>query len=485
MLSGIFLAEFCEYVTANGLLSSNAQDNLAVFDVFFRDIPDKGGFAVAAGLDTLIERLCNLKFSDEEISFLEKKGFKGRFSEYLRNFKFSCDVWAIPEGTPVFPGEPVIKVKGPVIEAQLIETILLNTINFQTLIATKANRVVRAAQGRSVIEIGARRAHGYDAAVIAARAAYIGGVDETSNFTAAMKYNIPMLSPMTHSWVQMFESEKEAFSVYLREHPEDAILIVDTYDTLRSGVPNAIKAFDEILLPIGKRPKAIMIDSGDMTYLSKRARRMLDISGYADCGIIVSNSLDETLIQDMLVQGAKIDSFAVGEKLITSQSSPVFNGVYKICETQINKKMQPTIMVSDNVTKITTPCDKKLWRLFDMESGKAIADVLTLNEETIDSSKPFQLFDPIFTWKRKLAEGFVARELLVPIFNCGECVYRRPSLKEIRNYCAEQVSTLWEEVLRFENPHAYYVDLSERLWREKQRLIEYRVGKDSYRNGQD
>lgn len=431
-----------------------------------------------AGTDTLIDSLCGLKFSDEELDFLKEKGFGERFLDYFRNFDFSCDVWAVPEGTPVFPNEPIIKVKGPVLQAQLIETVLLNIINFQTLVATKANRVVRSAQGRIVVEDGARRAHGYDAAAEGARAAYIGGVDATSNNAAGMKYGIPFICSMSHTWVQMFEDEYEAFCVYLREHLKDGVLIVDTYDTLRSGVPNAIKAFNSVLLPLGIRPKAIMMDSGDMTYLSKRARRMLDAAGFGDCNIIVSNALDETLIRDMLSQGAKIDSFAVGEKLITSQTSPVFNGVYKLCEAQMNGKMQPTIMVSDNVSKITTPCDKKLWRLFDMENGKAIADVLTLESETIDNSAPFQLFDPIFTWKRKTVDGFVARELLVPVIKNGKCVYSRPGLNKIRGYCSEQVSTLWEEVVRFENPHGYYVDLSEKLWKEKQRLIEYRVGEN-------
>lgn len=473
----VFLAEFCGYAMANGWISSKAENTPAVFDVFFRDVPDNGGFAIMAGLDTLINNLCNLKFSEQELSFLEEQGSDDDFIDYFRNFKFICDIWAVPEGTPIFPGEPIIKVKGPILQAQLIETILLNTINFQTLIATKANRVVRAAQGRSIIEMGARRAHGYDAAVEGSRAAYIGGIDGTSNFAAGMKYKLPMINSMTHSWVQMFESEYEAFCVYLREHYNDAIVIVDTYDTLRSGVPNAIKAFDDVLLPLGHRPKAIMIDSGDMTYLSKRARRMLDSANYADCGIIASNSLDETLIRDMIIQGAKIDAFSVDEKLITSETSPVLNGVYKMCEAQIDDKMQPAIMVSDNVSKITTPCDKKLWRLFDMETGKAIADVLTLSDEVIDSSKPYLLFDPIFTWKRKVVESFVARELMVPVIKHGVCVYNRPSLQEIRDYCSQQISTLWEEVVRFENPHGYYVDLSEKLWKEKQRLIEYRVGK--------
>lgn len=473
------LAEFDEFAMANGLLSAGTAEAPAVFDMFFRNVPDNGGFAVMAGVDTLIERLLNLSFSEEELTFFKDKGFGEDFLNYFRKFRFSCDVWAIPEGTPVFPNEPIIKVKGPALQALLIETLILNTINFQTLIATKANRVVRAAQGRRVIETGARRAHGYDAALKGARAAYIGGADATTDTAAGMRYGIPLSRSMTHTWVQMFENEYEAFCVYLREHLQDGVLIADTYDTLHSGVPNAIRAFTDVLLPLGLRPKAIMIDSGDMTYLSKRARRMLDASGFPDCAIAVSNSLDETLIRDMLIQGAKIDIFAVGERLLTSQTSPVLNGVYKLSEAFFNGAMQSTIMVSDNVTKITTPCSKKVWRLFDMETGKATADVLTIEDEVIDSTKPYALFDPIFTWKRKLVEGFVARELLVPIIRKGKCVYDRPDLMRIREYCSEQVSTLWEEVVRFENPHGYYVDLSERLWKEKQRLIEYRAGKST------
>ncbi len=466
---------FADYnclATAEGLLSAGMENVNVTFDMFFREIPDKGGFAVMAGLEQLIERLKELHFSDETVADLKNRGFSDKLVEYLRNFKFSCDVYAMPEGTPVFPNEPIIKVHGPALQAQLIETILLNTVNHQTLIATKANRVYRAASGRKTIEMGARRAHGVFAAVDGARAAYIGGVDATTLYGASKKYGIPVVTMMGHGWVQLFESEIAAFKAYLEEHGENGMLLVDTYDTLDSGVKNAIQAFNEILVPKGLRPAGIIIDSGDMTYLSKRARRMLDEAGFPDCDIYASNSLDEVLIKDMLNQGAKIDGFVVGEKLITSASSPVLDGVYKLCETEKNGEKIPAIMLSNNVNKITTPCSKRVWRLFDMESGKAIADVLTMDNENISDEKTYSLFDPDFTWKRKTVDNFVAREMLVPVFKKGECVYDCPSLDEIRAYCNEQVASLWEEVVRFENPHRYYVDFSGKLWGVKQSMIE-------------
>lgn len=466
---------FADYnclATAEGLLSAGMADVNVTFDMFFREIPDKGGFAVMAGLEQLCERLSSLKFTDEYLSSLGEQGFSDKLIEYLRDFSFSCDVYAMPEGTPVFPNEPIVKVQGPALQAQLIETLLLNTINYQTLIATKANRVSRAASGRRIVEMGARRAHGFDAATDGARAAYIGGVNATSLYPANRKYGVPVATMMGHGWVQLFDSELEAFKAYLREHGEDGALLVDTYDTLDSGVKNAIQAFNEVLVPKGLRPAGIIIDSGDMTYLSKRARRMLDEAGFPDCDIYASNSLDEILIKDMLNQGAKIDGFIVGEKLITSESSPVLDGVYKLCETEKNGEKQPAIMLSNNVNKITTPCSKRVWRLFDMESGKAIADVLTLDTESISEEKTYSLFDPDFTWKRKTVDNFVAREMLVPVFKKGVCVYSSPSLDEIRAYCNEQVSSLWEEVIRFENPHRYYVDFSGKLWGVKQSMIE-------------
>lgn len=457
---------------AEGLLSAGVENTHVVYDVFFREIPDNGGFAVMAGLSSLIDELKTLEFTDDILKELEADGFSERLIGYLKNFKFSCDVYAVPEGTPVFPNEPIVKVCGPVIQAQLIETLLLNIINHQTLVATKANRVMRAAQGKRVVEMGARRAHGFDSALLGARAAYIGGVSATTLYNASKEFGIPSASPMSHSWVQLFDDELEAFKIYLEEHGEDGMLLVDTYDTLESGVKNAVEAFNSVLVPKGLRPAGIIIDSGDMTYLSKRARRILDEAGFPDCDIYASNSLDEILIKDMINQGAKIDGFIVGEKLIDSASSPVLDGVYKLCETEKNGERIPAIMVSNNVNKITTPCSKRVWRLFDMESGKAIADVLTLADESIDNEKTYSLFDPDFTWKRKTVDNFVARELLVTIFKDGECFYNLPVLEDIKAYCNEQVSTLWDEVTRFENPHKYYVDFSGKLWGIKQSLIE-------------
>ena len=463
----------CSCLTmAESLLSAGVENTHVVYDMFFREIPDNGGFAIMAGLSQLIEELGNLKFGNDSLEELSAEGFSESLIDYFRNFRFSCDVYAVPEGTPVFPNEPIIKICGPVIQVQLIETLILNIINHQTLVATKANRVTRAAQGKRVIEMGARRAHGFDSAVLGARAAYIGGVSATTLYNASKKFDIPTASPMSHSWIQLFDDELDAFKIYLNEHGENGMLLVDTYDTLESGIKNAIEAFNTVLVPKGLRPAGVIIDSGDMTYLSKRARRMLDEAGFPDCDIYASNSLDEILIKDMLNQGAKIDGFIVGEKLITAASSPVLDGVYKLCETEKNGVRIPAIMVSNNVNKITTPCSKRVWRLFDMESGKAIADVLTVADENIDNEKSYSLFDPDFTWKRKNVDNFVARELLVSIFKDGECVYNSPSLEEIRLYCNEQVSTLWDEVTRFENPHKYYVDFSGKLWGIKQSLIE-------------
>ncbi|NMP36723.1 MAG: nicotinate phosphoribosyltransferase [Clostridiales bacterium] len=467
-----FLTDFYELMMAGGYISGGREKTLACFDLFYRNVPDNGGFAVMAGVEQLIRALSSLSFSEEDIDFCRDKGFSEKFTEYLKNFRFECDVWAIPEGTPIFPGEPIVKVRGPILQAQLIETLLLNCINHQTLIATKANRIVRAAQGRKVAEFGSRRAHGFDAALYGARAAYIGGCDATSCTPAAQLFGIPCLATMAHSWVQSFPSELEAMCAYASEYPIDCILLVDTYDTLRSGVPNAIEAFKRELLPRGYRPTGIRIDSGDLTYLSKKARKMLDEAGFPDCDIMASNSLDEGIIRDMLIQGAKVDSFGVGERLITSASSPMFSGVYKLSAVERDGKMIPAIKISENVSKITTPCEKRLWRLFDMSNGKAIADVMTLDSEDMADVRSYELFDPDYTWKRKTVEGFVARELLVPIFKNGECVYRSPSLTFIKAYCAEQVGTLWEEVLRYEKPHNYYVDLSQALWDEKNSLIE-------------
>lgn len=470
------MTELYELTMANGFFADGKAQEIACFDLFFRKVPDKGGFAVFAGLSQIIEYIKNIKFKEEDLAYLTENGFPDAFADYLRNFEFSCDIWSVPEGTPIFPDEPVIKVRGPIVQAQLLETMLLICMNHQSLIATKANRLVRAAKGTAVAEFGTRRANSFDSAFYGSRAAYIGGCVGTSGLMQGKRFAIPTINTMIHSWVQMFDSEYEAFCEYARLYPDDCTLVIDTYDTIRSGVPNAIKAFDDVLAPMGKRPVSVRIDSGDITYLSKKVRKMLDEAGYPDCGITASNSLDEYIINDMILQGAKVDCFVVGERLINSVSSPLFSGVYKLCAVEKDGKVIPKINLSENVSKITTPHSKMVYRLFDCETGKAIADVLTLENETIDDSKPYTLFDPDFTWKRKEIENFVARKLLVPIFENGKLVYNEPTVEEIRDYCSEQIDNLWEEVKRFENPHTYYVDLSEELWRVRKNLIEEHKG---------
>ena len=465
------LTDFYELTMANGYFKNGFKDTIAYFDMFFRTIPDGGGYVIMAGVEQLVDYFRNLSFSKEDIDYLRGKGFSEDFLDYLANFRFTCDVWTVPEGTPIFPGEPIVKVKGPVIQAQFVETMVLLTINHQSLIATKANRVVRAAQGRAVMEFGSRRAQGFDGAVYGARAAYIGGCAGTACTISDEMFGTPALGTMAHSWVQLFDSEYDAFKAYAEEYPDACTLLVDTYNVLHSGVPNAIKVFDEVLAPMGKRPKGIRIDSGDIAYLSRKARKMLDDAGYPDCSIVASNSLDEYIIRDMLLQGAKVDSFGVGERLITSSSSPVLGGVYKLCAVEKDGKIIPKIKLSENVQKITTPGNKRVYRLYDRESGKAAADLITLASETVDDSRPYELFDPDFTWKRKTLTNYTARELLEPLFRKGECVYKERNIEEIKSYCREQIDTLWDEVTRFENPHNYYVDLSQQLWDVKHELL--------------
>ncbi len=460
------LNDFNCFTLAYGYFKAGLKDKQGCFDLFFRRVPDNGGSAICAGLKTAVDFIKNLSFSDDDIEFLKQNGnFDDDFLNYLKNFKFECDVYAIPEGTPVFAKEPIVKVVGPIIQATLIETALLISINHQTLIATKANRIARAAQGREVVELGVRRAHGADAALNGARAAFIGGCVASGCTLVKSEYDIPIFYSMTHAWVEVFDSEYEAFCAFAKQYPDNCYLLVDTYNTLKSGVKNAIKCFDDILKPLGKRPKGIRIDSGDITYLSKKARKMLDEAGYPDCRIMASNSLDEYIIRDLIIEGAKVDVFGVGERLITSASDPVFGGVYKLTALKDeNGEFAPRVNFSDNVGKITLPCNKKTYRLFDEQSGKALADVISLFDEEIDSQKEIELFDPDHTWKRKTVENFIARELFVKVFEKGELVYNLPSTAEIREYCAEQVETIWDEVQRFENPHSYYVDLSENLW---------------------
>ena len=474
------LCDFYELTMSNGYFKNGFFKKTTYFDLFFRKVPDGGGFAIFAGLEQICDYVKNLKFSSEDIDFLRKKDiFDEEFLLYLKNFRFTGDIYSVPEGTPIFPYEPVLVVKAPAIEAQLIETYLLLCVNHQSLVATKANRIVRAAEGRTVLEFGSRRAQGADGAVIGARAAYIGGCDGTACTLSDRAFGVPSGGTMAHSWVQMFDSEYEAFKTYCELYPESTTLLVDTYDTLKSGVPNAIKAFKEVLLPKGITNFSIRLDSGDISYLSKKARKMLDDAGLSCCKITASNSLDEYLIRDLMLQGAKIDTFGVGERLITSKSCPVFGGVYKLTAVEDeNGEIIPKIKISENVGKITNPHFKKVYRLYDKETNKAIADQICLYDEVIDDTKKLTIFDEHAVWKTKTLENFTARELLLPIFKNGKQLYESPSIHEIRTYAQQQIDTLWDEVKRFENPHSYYVDLSEKLWNLKHEMLGKFKGKE-------
>ena len=467
------LTDFYEFTMSNGFFVEGMGEKTVYFDMFYRTIPDNGGFAIMAGVEQVIDYLSNLKFSDGDIDYLRSKGiFAEEFLEYLRRFEFTCDVWAVPEGTPIFPGEPIVTVRGPAVQAQFVETMILLTINHQSLIATKANRIVRAAEGRPVMEFGSRRAQGADAAVLGARAAYIGGCVGTACALADEQYGVPALGTMAHSWVQLFDSEYEAFAAYAKAYPDSCTLLIDTYNVLKSGLPNAIKVFNEILVPNGHRPAGVRIDSGDITYLSKKCRRILDEAGFPDCAIVASNSLDEYIIRDTIIQGAKIDSFGVGERLITSKSSPVFGGVYKLVAVEdAQGNIVPKIKISENVAKITTPGFKQVYRLYSKETSAAIADVITLHDEVIDGEQ-YELFDPEHTWKRKTVTDFYARPLLKQIFKKGRCIYVNPGLEALREYCKIEIDGLWDEVKRFENPHRYYVDMSKKLWQMKYEMLE-------------
>ncbi len=474
-INSTLLCDFYELTMANGYFELGKGDEIAYFDVFFRKVPDGGGFAIAAGLEQVIDYIKELKFTADDIDFLRAKGiFSEGFLSYLANFKFTGDIYAVPEGTPIFPNEPIMTVRAPSIEAQFIETFVLLCLNHQSLIATKANRVVRAADGRPVMEFGSRRAQGADGAILGSRAAYIGGCAATACTISDRDYAIPATGTMAHSWIQMFDTEYEAFVSYCKLYPNNATLLVDTYDVLGSGIPNAIKAFKEVLIPQGITKCGIRLDSGDITYLTKKARKMLDEAGLTECRIVVSNSLDENIIRDIILQGAKIDSFGVGERLITAKSNPVFGGVYKLVAKEEGGEVVPKIKISENPEKITNPHFKKVYRIFDKETDIAIADLLCVYDEKIDESQPLTLFDPVETWKKKVVTNYYAREMLVPVFKGGKCVYKCPHISEIQEYCLGEVGKLWEEVKRFENPHRYYVDLSKKLWDIKQNLLENR-----------
>ena len=461
------LCDYYEYTMSNGYIKNGLHDRVVYFDIFFRTVPDRGGFCIFAGLEQLVDYIINLRFTDSDVEFLRSKNtFSEEFLQYLKDFRFTGDVWAIPEGTPVFPGEPLVTIRAPIAQAQILETFALLTINHQTLIATKASRIVRAAGGRTVLEFGSRRAQGTDAAILGARAAYIAGCGGTACTVSDKWYGIPASGTMAHSWVMMFDSEYEAFVKFCELYPDNATLLVDTYDTVNSGIPNAIKAFKAT----GIKKCAIRLDSGDFSFLTKKARKMLDDAGLPNCKIIVSNALDENLIKDLLDQGAIIDGFGVGDNLITSHSDPVLNGVYKLVATEDNGEVVPRIKISENVEKITTPHFKKIYRIYGND-GMAVADLICVHDEVLDTSKPLELFDPAATWKRKVMTDYSAKELMVKVIEGGELVYKLPSLQEIREHCSNELDTLWEEVKRFANPHQYYVDLSQKLWDIKNDLI--------------
>ena len=465
------VADFYEYTMANGYLNKNMKDRIAYFDVFFRKVPDEGGYAIVAGLEQIINYIRNLSFDEDDINYLKKQNkFSEEFLNYLENFRFTGDIWAIPEGTVVFQNEPLITVKAPIIEAQLLETMLLLTINHQSLIATKTSRIVKEAQGRPVMEFGARRAHGINAAVEGARAAIIGGAVGTSCTLSAKEFSVPASGTMAHSWIQSFDSEYEAFKSYAEIYPDDCTFLIDTYNTIESGLPNAIKVFNEVLKPRGFRPKAVRLDSGDLAYLSKKVRKILDEAGYEDCKICATNSLDEYLIKSLIEQDAKIDLFGVGENLITAKSDPVFGGVYKLVALEQDKKTIPKIKVSENTAKVTNPSFKKVYRFYDNKTKKAIADVIALADEKIDE-KEYMIFDPQNPWKKKTLKDYEIRELQEKIFENGKLIYKNPSLKEIAKYSKKELDSMWEEVKRIENPHKYYVDLSKKLWILKNNML--------------
>lgn len=467
------LCDFYELTMGRGYFDTDKRNTIAYFDVFFRRVPDGGGYAITAGLEQIVHYIENLSFTEADIEFLCGKGiFSEEFLKYLAEFKFTGDIWGVPEGSVIFPGEPILTVRAPVIQAQLVETYVLLSLNHQSLIATKASRMVRAAKGRPISEFGSRRAHGEDAAVYGARAAYIGGCTGTACTLSDKLYGVPAGGTMAHSWVQMFDNEYEAFSTYCRLYPNNPTLLVDTYSVFGSGLPNAVKAIKDVLWPMGLKKCAIRIDSGDIAYLTKKARAYLDAQGLTDCKIIVSNALDEYLISELLAQEACIDGFGVGERLITAKSDAVFGCVYKLAASEDeNGVITPKIKVSENAAKITNPGFKKIYRLYSNETGKAEADLLMLRDESIDEDAPLEIFDPEYTWKRRVIENYTARELLVPIFKNGELVYNLPPLDEIRDHCARELATMWKEVLRFENPHEYYVDLSQKLWDLKHDMI--------------
>ena len=469
------MMDLYEMTMAYGYFKENDTEKKVAFDVFYRKNPDGGGFSIFAGLEQVIEYLENMHFEDVDVEYFRSLNlFDEDFLTYLKNFRFNGDVYAFEEGTIMYPNEPVVTVVAPLIEAQLVETAILAQINHQSLIATKARRIVKAAAGRGVSDFGARRAHNMDAAIYGARASYIGGVNGTATVSAGQMFGIPVGGTHAHSWVMEHSDELTAFRSYAKVFPNNCTLLVDTYDVLKSGVPNAIKVFQEMKdagIPLTRY--GIRLDSGDLAYLSRKARKMLDKAGFTDAKIVVSNSLDEYLITELQNQGACIDSYGVGERLITSKSNPVFDGVYKLAAIVENGEIVPKMKISENEGKITNPHFKKVYRLFSKDTNMALADVICLHDEVIDSEE-YEIFDPRFTWKRKNLTNFYVEELQKPIFKDGKLVYQIPSLEESRKFCKYSLSRLWDEVKRFDNPHGYYVDLSQKLWDIKNSLLQKR-----------
>ena len=464
--------DFYEMTMSNGYFKADDQKTRVVFDVFYRKNPDGGGYAIFAGLAQIVDYIQNFHFENEDIEYFRAQGlFDEEFLEYLKDFRFKGDIYAFPEGTIMYPSEPMLTVVAPLIDAQLIETALLLQINHQSLIATKASRIVRAAQGRAVSDFGARRAHNMDAAVLGARAAYIGGVNGTATVLSGQLFGIPVGGTMAHSWVMYCEDEYEAFKKYALTYPDSCLLLIDTYDIMKSGVVNAIRVAKEVLEPMGKRLKGIRIDSGDLAYFSKRVRAALDEAGLTDCKITVSNSLDEYTINSLVEQGACIDSFGVGERLITSKSEPVFGAVYKLAAVEKNGAFEPRIKVSENVEKITNPGLKKVYRIYN-DSGMAVADLIAMADEKIDLSKPFRYVDPKAPWRRRSFENCTAKELQVQIFKDGKLVYKLPTLEEIRDYVKLQMGDqMWQEEQRFENPHVHFLDMTPSYYEMKMELL--------------
>ena len=467
------MMDLYEMTMANGYFSEENAADSVTFDVFYRKNPDDGGFAIFAGLEQVIEYIENLHFEEDDIEYLRGLNlFDEAFLEYLKGYHFHGNISAFPEGTIMYPNEPILTVKAPLIDAQLIETAILAQINHQSLIATKTQRIVRAAKGRAVSDFGARRAHNMDAAVYGARASYIGGAGGTATVLAGKMFDIPVSGTMAHSWVMYYDDEYTAFKKYAEKYPNAALLLVDTYDVLHSGVPNAIRVAKEVLEPMGKRLFGVRLDSGDLAYLSKKVRKMLDEAGLEDCKIVASNSLDEYTIDSIIDQGGKIDSFGVGERLITAKSDPVFGAVYKIASVTKNGEVIPKIKISETTEKITNPGEKEVYRIYD-ENGSAIADLITKKDEELDLSQPYRYVDPKKPWKNRVFENCTAKKLQVPVIVDGKRVVEKRSLDEIRSYVKDQLKNeIWDEEQRFQNPHIHYLDMSPYYYELKMGLLE-------------